>query len=214
MNRRIGFLGIVFAWASLGTSQSIVYDNTTTSLNNNFPLLPEAQNDSVEVGDEIWLAGSSREIVEIRLLFTNRGTAPNTFDARIRFRDLDATFNPAEIIYDSGIVTSIQSLPGITEHVFAVPSVAVPDRFVWTVQVFNRQGPANEIGPSYFNPPTVGSSEDFFWRIEQGGEWTPYSWGGDPFANFGARVTAVPEPSTLVAITFGALALTRKRKRN
>lgn len=208
------FIGIAAVGTScLGLGQSVVYDNTTTSLNNNFPLLSETLNDSAEVGDEIWLGGTAREAIELRLIFTNRGTAPNTFDARLRFRVVDANQEPGDAFYDTGIVPGWISNPGFTEHVFAIPHVVVPDRFVWTIQLHNRQGPENELGPSYFSPPTIGFSEDFFWRLETGTQWTPYSWGGEPVANFGARLTAVPEPSILAAMSMGALAILRRRKR-
>ena len=214
MNNRIYVISSVFAWASLGAAQSIVYDNTTTSSNNNFPLLPEWLNDSAEVGDEIWLGGTAREAVELRLIFTNRGVEPNTFDAQLRFRMLDANLEPGTIFYDTGIVSGWISNPGFTEHVFSIPHAVVPDRFVWTIQLYNRQGPKNELGPSYFNPPTVGFSDDFFWRSEAGQQWTPYSWGGMPVANFGARLTAVPEPSILAALSIGTIAFLRRRKRS
>lgn len=214
MRRIVIFVVAVLCCASIGAAQSIVYNNTTTSLNNNHPLLPEWLNDSAEVGDEILLEGSAREAVELRLIFTNRGTSPNNFDARVRFRMLDANESPAGVFYDSGIIPEVLSTPGLTEYVFAIPNVTVPNRFVWTIQLYNRTGPGNELGPSYFNPPTVGYSDDFFWRYETGGDWTQYSWGGQPVANFGARLTAVPEPSVLAALSIGALAMLRRRKRS
>src|SRR5688572_22973289 len=213
MKRRFVFAFVVLGCASIGAAQSIVYDNTTTSLNNNHPLLPEWLNDSAEVGDEIWLDGSDREAVELGLIFTNRGTIPNYFDAQVRFRFLDANDSPAAVFFDSGIIPGMYSPPGLTVYYFAIPHVIVPDRFVWTIQLYNRTGPGNELGPSYFNPPTVGHSEDFFWRYETGGDWTPYSWGGAPVANFGAILTAVPEPSMFAALSVGAVAFLRRRRR-
>lgn len=210
------FLALVFgiALVSASAAQTVVYDNTTTSLNNNHPLLPEWLNDSAEVGDEIWLDGAEREAVELGLIFTNRGTEPNYFDARVRFRMLDSNESPSDVFFDSGIIPGMYSPAGLTVYYFSIPHVIVPDRFVWTIQLYNRTGPGNELGPSYFNPPTVGTSEDFFWRYEQGGDWTPYSWGGEPYANFGASLTAVPEPSILVGLSIAVLAMMRRRKRS
>ncbi len=206
------FVGAIVAlsWAPFARAQSIVYDNTTTSLNNNLPLLPPWLNDSVEAGDEIWLGGTARQATELKLLFNYRGTVPGTFDARVRFRSYDLQAEgPGAVFYETGLIQGLTTVSGINEYSFAIPNVVVPDRFVWTVQLYNRQGSDEEFGPAYYNPPTVGYSADFFWQ-GAGNEWTPYSWGADPYANFGARLTAVPEPSSLCAVV-GALAILRRR---
>ena len=214
MKGRIVLVSIIACCASIGAAQSIAYDNTTTSLNNNHPLLPEWLNDSAEVGDEIWLEGSDREAVELALIFTNRGTEPNYFDAQLRFRVLDENESPADVFFDSGIIPGNYSPAGLTVYYFGIPHITVPDRFVWTIQLYNRTGPGNELGPSYYNPPTIGHSDDFFWRYETGGDWTPYGWGGEPYANFGASLTVVPEPSIVAALSIATLAFMRRRKRS
>jgi len=202
----------VLALVARAGAQSIVYDNTTTSLDNNFPLLPEWMDESAEAGDEVQLGGADREIVKLDLLFTYRGTVPGTLDALVRFRAYDEAFQgPGQTFYESSL-TQVQTLPGIHQLTFNVPHVVVPDHFVWTIQLFNRQGSVGEIGPSYYNPPTVGSSGDFLWQ-RGGNEWTAYSWGGDPYANFGARFTAVPEPATMGILAFGALFACRRARR-
>lgn len=207
------FLGALVAltFASTAHAQTIVYDNTTHSLDNNFPLLPAWEVESAEAGDEIWLAGSDREIVELKTLFTYRGTAPGTLDALVRFRNYDEAFQgPGTVFYESAL-TTVTTLGGINEFTFDIPNVVVPDHFVWTIQLFNRQGSDGEIGPSYFNPATVGFSDDWLWQ-RGGNEWTAYSWGADPYANFGAQLTAVPEPSILCALGAGLLLARRRRK--
>lgn len=207
------FLGIALGLiAATAHSQSIVYDNTTNDLANNFPLMPEWENSTAEAGDEIWLGGTDRQVVQMTLLFFYRGTLPGTFDARLRFRSYDESANgPGSVFYES--LTTVQTLPGLHELTFDIPNVVVPDRFVWTIQGFNRQGSHGELGMAYFNPPTVGWSDDFLWQLG-GNEWTAYSWGGDPYANFAARLTAVPEPSLMGAMAVGLVWLRRRRARN
>lgn len=204
------------ATAGVVTAQEVIYDNTTTFLNNNMPLLPEWRNDSAEAGDDIWLGGTNRQVTELKILFWYRGTVPGTFDAKIRFRALDEfTQLPSTAFYESDMILGLPTVHGMNEYTFAIPNVNVPDHFVWTVQAYNRQGSVGELGPAYFNPATVGFSDDFFWLSDMGSEWTPYSWGGDPYANFAARITAVPvpEPATLLALAAGTAFLVRRRRR-
>lgn len=195
-----------------GPAQQVVYDNTTTSLNENFPLLPAWEVESAEAGDEIWLGGTARAVTELKLIFNYRGTAPGTLDALVRFREYDEDFRgPGAIFYESPL-TQVQTTAGLHDLTFSIPGVVVPDHFIWTIQVFNRQGSDGELGMAYFNPPTVGSSEDWLWQ-RGGSEWTAYSWGSEPYANFGARLTAVPEPATLSVFAAGLL-LQRRRRSN
>lgn len=203
---------LAICFVSTVQAQSIVYDNTTTSLNENFPLLPPWENDSAEAGDEIWLGGTDREVVQLKLLFNYRGTEPGTFDALIRFREYDTSFQgPGATFYESPL-TQVQTTAGLHELTFSIPHVLVPDHFIWTIQAFNRQGSVGELGMAYFNPPTVGSSEDWLWQ-RGGNEWTAYSWGGEPYANFGAQMTAVPEPATLTLVAAGLFLVGRKRRK-
>lgn len=200
----------LLALAAKAPAQSIIYDNTTHSLDNNFPLLPEWENESAEAGDEIWLGGTDRVATNLNLIFNYRGTASGTIDALIRFRNYDESLQgPGSVFYESSL-TTVQTLPGLHNLDFDIPNITVPDRFVWTIQLFNRQGSFGELGPAYFNPATVGFSDDFLWQ-RGGNEWTAYSWGADPYANFGARLTAVPEPASLLAIPMGLAFLKRRR---
>lgn len=209
----IALCGLVVT--SMASAQSIIYDNTTTSLNNNMPLLPEWRNDSAEVGDEVWMSGAEREVVELKVLFWYRGTEPGTFDARIRFRSMiEETQKPGNAFYESDMVVALPTVAGMNEYTFAIPNVVVPDRFVWTIQAYNRQGSVGELGPAYFNPATVGWSDDFFWQSDMGSEWINYSWGGDPYANFAATITAVPEPATMLLLGSGAAMLLRRRRKS
>lgn len=197
------------------TWAEIVYDNTTSSLSNNMPMLPAWRNDSAEIGYDIWLGGTAREVTQLKIWVNYRGEIPGTMDLQIRFRNLGGDPQvPTTAFYESGIITDFPTLSGMNIYTFEIPHVLVPDHFVWSVQAYHRQGSEGEIGPAYFNPPTVGSSDDFFWLSDMGSDWIAYSWGGDPVANFAARLTAVvPEPTSLTVASFGAALLLRRRRR-
>jgi hypothetical protein len=179
-------------------SQTVVYDNTTTYLHTNQPLLPEWRNDSAELGDEVVLAGTAREVVELKLRLWYRGSKTGSCDMRVRLRGLKPNplpnmnpHLPGDVLYDSGILKAQPTVSGMNEYKFAIPHVKVPDRFVWTIQAYNRRDSVGEIGLPYYNPPTVGSSDDYFWHSDMESPWIPYSWTGYPVANFAARISAV-----------------------
>lgn len=196
-------------------AQSVVYSNTTTFLNNDMPLLPEWRNDSAEAGDEVWLGGTARTVTGLKMIFNYRGTEPGTIDLRVRFRTLDEFTNlPGDAFFESDLIQGVQTLAGLNEYNIAIPDVVVPDHFVWTVQAYNRQGSVGELGPAYYNPPSVGFSDDFFWLSDMGSPWTQYTWGGDPYANFGAEITAVPEPASILLLAGGIAAVVRRRRRS
>ncbi len=208
------WLPILVCIPSVAFAQQVVYDNTTNSLGTNMPLLPEWRDDSAEAGDDIWLGGTQREIVELKLLFFYRGTEPGTIDLQVRFRNLDELSQiPVDAFYDSDVIPDVPTIAGMNEYTFAIPNIVVPDHFVWTVQAYNRQGSVGELGPAYYNPATIGFSDDFFWLSDMGSEWTPYSWGGQPYANFAAQLTAVPEPGTLCVLALGVAVMARRHRR-
>lgn len=211
--RGLALLCLAVAFATAG-AQQIVFDNTAFSLDNNFPLLPEWRVDSAEAGDEVWLGGSAREVTQIVLIFNYRGTTIGSWDGQLRFRTIDpVTQKPSDVIYDSGIVEGLGIDPGLNYYVFSVPHVVVPDRFLWSIQAYNKNEMDGEMGPAYYNPATVGWSDDFFWQSDMNTDWNAYSWGGDPYANFGAQITAVPEPVSFLGLAIGLVALRRRRKK-
>lgn len=191
MNRLAFALVCVAASAGL-RAQSVVYDNTRNSLNDYFMFVPAWMKDSMEAGDEVWLSGKARRITEMSLIFTFVGTSPGTFDLRIRFRSIAPNQPPGKVIFDSGVIKSQPIRNGTNRYVFPIPKVKVPDHFVWTIQIYNRKGAQGEFGPAYYDPPTVGRSQDSFWQSFDGKEWGQYSWGAAPVANFAARFVAVP----------------------
>jgi hypothetical protein len=194
-------------------AQAIVYDNTTTFGNRVQTLLSDLVVEGTELGDEVQLAGTAREVTELRLLFFYRGVDGGQFDARIRLlMDDGPGGTPGTQLYASPLVESLDANNGLNEYTFAIPNVTVPDTVIWTIDGFNPVNITDELGPAYFHPPTIGSSEDFFWRFDGQFEWTPYAWGGSPYANFGAQITAVPEPATLAALALGASFLLGRRR--
>lgn len=85
------------------------------------------------------------------------------------------------------------------DALFSGLSVAVPGTFTWAVRL------TRPVGLVLYDPPTVGSSGDFHWlSSNDAATWTQINF-LNAVDNFRARVTAVPEPGTLV-LTLAGLA--------
>ena len=190
---------------------SIVYDNSTTSLGRSY-----SPGNGIEFGDEIFLGGTDRTITEFRFETFTSSNASGNETAQIIFR-LNNGANlgtgriaPGAEIGRSPVFSLGQKIKNATEtHIWSGISISLgaADNYTWSV-VINGIDAGENVGLALYNPPTVGLSYDDFWRNDAGTGWNTYLIdGGATIANFAARITAVPEPSTLVLGALGGAAL-------
>ncbi|HVT13024.1 MAG TPA: PEP-CTERM sorting domain-containing protein [Fimbriimonadaceae bacterium] len=193
---------------------SVVYDNMSWTQGWYWAENPAFSSPSAEGGDQVTLGGTDRAVTKIDILFYSLWDA-GTADMTVNFYKNDGAGGaPGTLLWTSGTMTGVSHVQGLQTYSFAVPSVVVPNTFTWTLALANRTGSTGDIGPALADPPTVGSSGDFFWYMSTGG-WATTSWGGSPVANFGARITAapVPEPAALGTLAVGVVAALRRRRR-
>lgn len=162
---------------------------------------------AMEMGDEVALAGTAREVTEFRVMLY--APAAVTIDASLDFYQNDGPLGkPQTWIW--GATWQGIGFEGVQTLIFPIPNVLVPDTFTWTFT--STDGSA---GLLLNDPPTVGSSGDFIWLYD-GVQWTQQNFTGQGVvANLAARIEAVPDPATLVLLGAGAAGavLGRRRKR-
>ncbi|MBI4662662.1 MAG: hypothetical protein HY735_27935 [Verrucomicrobia bacterium] len=188
LSKSVVVLSASIALCSTGFA-AVVYDNTaaTNSLNRSF-----SAGNNIEFGDQIFLEGSDRRVTDFRFdYFLSTGSAR----AELFFYQNNGAGGtaPGTLLYRSGqfdLATGVQSI------VAQGLSVSVGNTFTWAV-AFSGVDLGEEAGLLLFSPPTIGASIDDFWVKDSAGNWSTFliDAGATP-ANFAARVTAVPEPST------------------
>lgn len=197
-------LAVSSALLPLSTLGEIVYDNSSNDLNRTYiPTVPNG----TEFGDEINLGGTERVVTDFKFEYFLGANASGNETVQLVLHANDGPLisrsnpdgtsfqvaSPGTVLYTSPVL-SLQT--GFQTADASGFSVTVPDTFSWTV-AFNGIDAGEVAGLRVYDPPTVGSSFADFWQ-KNNGTWNTYLF-TDPAgpANFAARVTAVPEPTTM-----------------
>jgi hypothetical protein len=211
LSRSLAALSASILICTAAQAQTVVYDNgSDASRYKNFVY---NAGDGVLFGDQITLAGSARTVTEFRFDYFAAGLSGSPL-AEVYFWKNDGPIvspgvaAPGSVLYQSGTFSVSDSFNTVT---ISDLSVDVPDSFTWGV-VFSGLG-GGESGLLVYDPPVVGSSLSDFWQ-KVGDTWPLRVLSDGTPANFGARIVAVPEPSTFVlaglAIVFGYFSFRRR----
>jgi hypothetical protein len=180
---------------------SIVYDNSLTDLNRTYGP------NGVEFGDEITLGGTDRIITDFKFEYFLSANASGDERLQLVLHANDGPMinrtlpngtvtrspSPGTVLYTSPVLNLQTGFQTAEASQF---SVLAPDTLTWTV-TFQGIDAGEVAGLRVYDPPTIGSSFADFWQ-KNNGTWNTYIF-TDPAgpANFAARVTAVPEPTTI-----------------
>lgn len=177
---------------------SVVYDNTTTSLNQSF-----TPGNNVEFGDQVFLDGSERRITDFSFdYFLGTTTSGNETGELFFYQNDGAAGAPGTVLYRSG---SFGLTSGQQTILAPALSVTVPNTFTWAV-AFAGIDFGEETGLIIADPASVGASLNDFWVKNSAGTWSTFEIldGATP-GSFSARITAVPEPTTFMLGLLGGL---------
>ncbi len=157
---------------------SLVYDNSQNDLRYRFDI------GTTEVGDEIILEGTSRQVTRFVFEYWGLNSEQATFagevTARVRFyRNDGADFNgyptPGTMIYDSGpFAVPATDRSTVTIEDFQIDAVMplvgdLPESFTWTVQ-FDGLAANDSAGLDLYSPAVVGQNYPDFWQLT-GTDW-------------------------------------------
>ena len=210
----IGLLGLGFGLRL--QAQTLIFDNSENDL------LTRFNPGTVEVGDEIILAGTDRYLTQFSFEYWGVNTDhPLTFqgdvEARVTFylNDGNPPFNgyptPGTVLYQSAFfpVTPTDR----STLVFTAGSDGIPDGglflpssdITWSVQFEGMEG-SDSVGVDIYSPPVVGSDYPDYWANDGG--WAlltntvPMDFAAQMYAN-----ATIPEPSSLVLSLLGGVGL-------
>jgi hypothetical protein len=205
------------ALASLSAkAQIIAYDNTTGYQNT------VTDRGNIEVGDEINLTTGASVLTDFSFEynFTANGGDGATGVLRLWAKDANGGLLPGTLLLQSSPFTLQDGFHSASVNGL---SLAVPGNLIWTVDFDGLSG-AETAGLLFYNGVGVGSgpgqSFDDYWENTGTVAVPVWALSKTPDAaglidNFGARVTVVPEPTTVGLLIGGAAMLglaARRRK--
>lgn len=201
-NRMIIVCVLVSALASAQTTAAVVYDNLSVGPPGQSGVtLAMPADDALQRGDEVTLAGTERTVthVEVAVAFISDFFPPPVIvqtDLRLRLYTVDGLGSaPTTLLWDSGPVpTEFPAQDLSATHTFDVPGVTVPDTIVWTLE-FVTDNRITEHFHRFGGVPVVGSTSSRSWQRTGNAAWEIFN--QENTLSFpGARIIAVPEPST------------------
>ena len=206
----VALTGLVASNAALAqqSTPALVYDNTTTAL---FQAYFAPNNE--EYGDQIWLSSPliadgvnagqlARAVTKVEFEYFAQDTGANdtiTFNVYDYEPGNPNTRGLLASVADIGLVDGFNT---VTLEFTGDNAITVGKSLTWTAAFNLADSTTTKAGLSFYGPATVTGSTptrvDDFWMKNTGGTWESVSIQGGPAGNFGARFTAVPEPSVIV----------------
>lgn len=205
----VAVAGLVASNAALAqqSTPAVVYDNTTTALFQTY-FAPN----NAEYGDQIWLSSPvisdgidagevARAITKVEFEYFGQDIGAND-TITLNIYDFEpGNPNALGLLSSTANITLVDGFNTASVEFSGDNAITVRDSLTWTVAFNLADTTTSKAGLSFYGPATVTGATparvDDFW-VKNGDTWESQSIQGGPAGNFGARFTAVPEPSVIV----------------
>src|SRR5450756_688458 len=157
----------------------------------------------VEFGDQLPLAGTGRTLTQFQFEYYGEFVSTGNETVRVRLyandgpnQDVPNTEEPGTLLYES---EPLPVYPRLNTLTLRGLSIQVTNTLTWTVKFGGLTGYYNHrAGPTFYDPPTVGSSYDDFW-LKFEGKWMLLS------------LIHISEPTRLGMISYAVFCLKKKK---
>lgn len=179
----------------------IVYNNTTSRVEASY-------GSPLEFGDQVTLQGLNRDLFRFEFEYSATLTPSASKQGLVRMYQNDGPGGaPGTLLWETD---PFQLQTGQGTVIFnEITGVKLPSSLTWSLATSGLGG-GESFNVQLYNPPSVGSSADNFWQKNAFGGWTLTvlnNASGTAPANFSARITAVPEPTTMAMVVGGLAAM-------
>jgi hypothetical protein len=239
-NESLVVFAIVLFAAAMAHADTTVYDNLTTPANNGVENAgaTEIGGDDITtmVADDITpISGYSGDSVDaFEWTMTNNNSSTVTFRPLVRIYDSDgAGGGPGTFIAGFDFHTTATLSAGQNQGFIYQPGgplFTLPSGTFWAGLIFDDDNGTtgisnsrlNELGQTFYNPPTVGTSADHFFATNDAGSFESDNPDGQLFhvsndifvSNFGwGFAVSTPEPTGAALLALAGFAAARRNRR-
>ena len=213
-------LAIALVGFGVSRADDVIYDNTSHYLGTYASVV-------TEYGEEIVLGGTSRTLTQFAFEYFGDFRSQGDELMKIRLYANDGQqigpdyITPGTLLFESANIPVRQDFNSFGFSNMNVPLIDKNNlpisHLTFTVQFFGltmvTTGTKDVAGLLFYDPPSVGTSFNDIWVKQTSGVWAPSRIPGVTKNNFGARLSAVPEPGSVVLISLGATALVAVSRR-
>lgn len=208
------FVVLALGLATFSARAVYIYDNSAASSDLNSRLQAV---DNVWFGDEVILGGtypSDRTMIHFDFQYWAEGTTGLTIDVALLYNTGTPYNGFGTPDFGNAIYTYYNfALPNTTRDTinfnagidFSAAGINLTEENLTLAVRFHFNNPGGTAGVDLYSPPVEGASYLDYWQQDGGGNWLLTTNNTFGTVNFGARIEAVPEPSSFSILIMGVL---------